>query len=191
MTPTCETPVPFETLVDGSLGELPGEAQDRFDEHVLSCAACHARLEAVVRLGADIARAMSTGAVSAWVTEDLVRQIEAAGRHVHHYRLRPGETVPCTVSPDDVFVATHLTGPFPDDRPVRGDIAFHDLTTGAQQIWPVGELPIDRDTGTVVMLHPGEVMRAYPRSHITIALRTDDGSPIGTYHFDHTPWESR
>jgi hypothetical protein len=188
----CTSPLPIDQLVDYELGELPAAAEEAFEAHLFECDACARRLDAVVSLGQRIRRLGQEGQATVAVSEDVLARAAAAGARVRQYRLEPGASVACTAGPDDTYVAIRLAVPLDDVLGVDLEVAFHDLDTGERHSRRVEDVPVDAGAHEVVLLFPGDVVRAYPRSRWTIearARRRDAGVSLGPYVLDHTPWE--
>jgi hypothetical protein len=185
----CRAPLPIEQLVDYAAGELSEADETTLEEHLFACEPCARALERVMRLGAGIGRCVREGRIATPATDDLVRHLSAAGARIREYRLAPGDTVPCTAAPDDTFVAVRLAVPIPEVTSLSMDVDFHDLATGAREAQHTEDVPIDRTSGEVVMLFPGELIRTYPRSRWTMHMTPAEGSAaLGPYVLDHLPW---
>jgi hypothetical protein len=191
VTLPCWQPLPIADLVDYALGELDGPAESAVDEHLFACDDCTRALESIVQLGADVGRAVAQGRTAAPVSDALVRRATGRGVRIREYRLAPGETVPCTAAPDDTFVAIRLAGPFADGAGLTIETEFEDLTSGQRETYRAEDVPADVTAGGVVLLFPGDTVRAYPRSRWTMYVSGVDagpGSRLGPYTLDHTPW---
>ncbi|MGE0042920.1 MAG: anti-sigma factor [Vicinamibacterales bacterium] len=193
MTPAaCATPLPAEDLVDYMLGELGQEREQEVEAHLMACGRCSAELESLVRLGARVAALVGAGGTQAAVSGAMVDRAEAQGAVVRQYRLAPGETVACTAGPDDTYVAIRLGVPVDGVAALAIDVAFEDLDGGARQVHRTEDVPVDGLSREVVLLFPGDVVRAYPRSRWTMAAegrRGDEDVRLGPYTLEHTPWE--
>ena len=191
---TCAAPLASDVLVDYSLGELEAAVEGAVEDHLFSCEHCSRALEAVVQVGRGTAALVADGAVSAAVTATVVQQLIARGAQVRQYRLAPGDTVACTAAPDDAFVAVRLGGPLAGLDDVTLDVDFHDLAPGERHVATVADVPVDVSAQELVLLMPGDVVRAYPRSRWTMQARGHRGGDpvaLGPYALDHTPWEQR
>jgi hypothetical protein len=192
MNDTCVQPLPIADLIDYSLGELEPPQESAVEEHLFSCETCTRALEAVVRLGTDIARAVSTGQTIAPVSEALVRRAAARGAQIRQYNLAPGDAVACTAAPGDTFVTLRLSVPLDGVSGVAVETAFEDLASGQRSSHRLDDVPVDAIARQVVLLFPGRTIRAYPRSRWTMHLdAVKDGTDVrlGPYMLDHTPWE--
>ena len=181
-------PLGLDELIGYLLGDLPEADLDAVEEHLFGCAACGGRLDsvdAVRRAVADAARRAELGGnVDAAFLERAARD----GLSVREYRIPKDGEVACTAGPEDlvlVRLALDPPGPDPDTgRPAALRLAatFEDLERGESAELPSREVLADRDLGEVMLVFPGEAVRAYPRSRWT--MRLADG---GTYVMDHTP----
>jgi hypothetical protein len=180
-------PLALDELVGYLLGDLPEADLDAVEEHLFGCAACGGRLEsvdAVRRAVADAARRAELGGnVGAAFLERAVRD----GLSVREYRIPKDGEVACTAGPEDlvlVRLALDPARPADSDRPaaLRLNATFEDLERGGSAELPAREVLADRGLGEVMLVFPGEAVRAYPRSRWT--MRLADGA---TYVMDHTP----
>lgn len=178
----------FTTLVSYWLGEL-GDREDAFEAHLLGCAACTERLQGVVALGAGVAVLAARGRVFASVTREHVERAAAEGLRTNTYRIRPGESVHCTITPDDDANVLQLVADFADAERVDLE-SFAVEGEDEQRIEHVENLLVDRTTGEAVLVYPGDAIRALPRG--TFRLRLLAGGPqprcLGTYTLHHSPW---
>ena len=112
MTSTCDMPIADETMVDYWSGGLPPQQSEAIEEHVFSCAACAARLEAVAAMAAGITSLARQGRFSGIISRATLNQLQRDGVRVRVYSLSPGDVVPCAVFPDDDLVVTSMRGDF-------------------------------------------------------------------------------
>lgn len=185
-------PLPAEDLIGYAIRELEEPRRAAVEEHLFECEACSRALDAVVRLGAGIAACIAEARVGAPVTVDLLRRVVSTGGRVREYRVSPGQTVACTAGPDDRFLAIRLGGVAEGMMGLTLDIELHALGTGQRHVRYVEDVPVDAASREIVLLMPGELMRAYPRSRWTLAASgVKAGEPVRfePYVFDHTPWE--
>jgi predicted anti-sigma-YlaC factor YlaD len=188
----CDGPLSTAELAAYMLGELAGEDQDRVELHLFQCEACGCRLAALSRLGRAVADLVRAGGVSASVPPRLLESAATRGLQIRRYRLAPGERVQCTAGPEDDFVAVQLDVQLAPGETV--DIAAEglDLTSGATQTTLAEDVVLDRERAQVIILYPGESIRALPRSRWTLEalVRGPAGERrLGPYTMDHTPWE--
>lgn len=176
--------IPWEDLLAYWLGELSPEREAEVEERLFSDGRTARRLESIAALDASLTALAQRGAVTGAVTADALDRLAAAGVVVRQYRIVPGQTVPCTVANED-FVAIRLAGGFAGEDTVNIDLDAR-LEGEAPTARHTEGVPVDRRTGEVVLLYPGDRIRALPRSQFT--YRVSAGSrTLGDFHLDHTP----
>src|SRR4051794_29295738 len=97
MTPTCATPIGDEAMVDYWSGGLPTQEAEAIEEHVFSCAACAARLEALAALAGGISSLARQGRFCGIISRGTLNRLQRDGVRVRVYSLFPGDVVPCSV----------------------------------------------------------------------------------------------
>jgi anti-sigma factor RsiW len=190
----CSTQVPLHDLIDYAIGELNGSQQDEFEEHLFNCEACTRRLESVWAIGTAIAASVVEGATTAAVSAELVETIGRRGGRVRQYHLRPGQSVACTVAPDDDVVAVHLEGMPRGMTDLAVDVDFLDHAAGARGAQHREGVPVDVTTRAAVLLLPARLVRTYPRSRWTMTGRGHGAAgavELGPFTMEHTPWNER
>jgi Putative zinc-finger len=183
--PSCQTSFPADTLVGYWLGELDGPAQSEFEEHLFGCAECGARLQGLVQLGKGIRRATREGNLHAVLTTPFIRGLQQTGLNVREYRLEPGGSVMCTVTPEDDLLAAHLVAPLGDVQ--RLDLVYHDLTAGTCQ--RMEDVAFDPAADEVVLAPNVTRLRQLTSATVRVELlAVDDASEriIGEYTFNHS-----
>jgi Putative zinc-finger len=169
------------------LGELADDREAELDEHLFGCEACGARLRELVRLGEGIQRVTRAGDVHAVLTAAFIRRLQQSGLRVREYRLRPGGSVNCTVTPDDDLVIAHLHAPLEGVR--RLDLLFDDVTQGAR--WRVEDVAFDPATDEVVIAPNVTELRGFgfaTQRVQLIAVEPAAERVIGDYTFNHSPY---
>ena len=104
----CADPLDFSVLIDHWLGDLAPAEEERVEEHLLGCPACSQRLGDLVALTDGVRRLANLGVVRAVVTSAFLERLVDEGLRVREYRLVPGGSVECTVTPSDDLVAARL-----------------------------------------------------------------------------------
>ncbi len=184
----CEAPLEVESLVAYQRGELSPAEEPRVEEHLFACEACTRRLESLDRLRKIVIALVRAGRVRGTVTTALVACAERDGVRVRQYRVTPRAEVPCTVAPEDDFVAVRLAGGFSGADVLDVSLEATDLASGARQEMRVRDVVVDRETGDVVFLYPGDAIRAMPRSTVRFDVhRGGEQDIIASFHLDHTP----
>lgn len=181
----------LENLLAYRVGELSPAEDERVEEHYFACERCTARLESLARLRDDVAQLVRDGRVTACVTTELLDAAARDGVRIRVYDLSPGETVLCTIAPEDDFVAIRLRGEF--EKIERIDLAVRALMrpTGERESRGAQALPVDAASGELVMLHSGHSIRGLPRSRFELELRAPDERLLASYALEHTPWDEQ
>jgi hypothetical protein len=183
---SCAVSFPAQTLTAYWLGELDGPAEGEFEEHLFGCAGCTARLHALASLGAGVKRLARGGDVHAVLPGSFVERLKALGVRVREYRVRPGGSVMCTVTPDDDLVLAHLHAPLHDVS--RLDLVLHDVTQDART--RIEDVAFDPLAGEVVMLPNVSQLRQVAFMTLRVKLlAVEDAAErvIGEYTFNHSP----
>ncbi|GIK88225.1 MAG: hypothetical protein BroJett026_37060 [Betaproteobacteria bacterium] len=187
MTTRCSAALDDATLEAWWLGDLDADAALRADEHLLGCATCAQRAEALVAIAHGVRDAMRVGAVRAVAGDALLERLAASGLRLREYRVPWNGSVNCTVAPDDDVMVARL------QAPLAGVTRLDAVVTRSVDGTPerLRDLPFDPDAGEVVLIPPIAPIRALGRStsRIELVAQADDGwRPLGTYTFEHTPW---
>jgi hypothetical protein len=192
-SPASKHPIALEDLLAYQLRELDEAASEAIEEHLFTCDSCTARLEQIQRLETAVHGAVGRGEVMAGLTVEMLESTEKHGMQIRTYALAPGESVACTVAPDDVFVAMRLRVPASEvDSLPAADLQIEttSLADGAMSAELRRDCTVDRTHGEVVVMLPGDMLRALPRSRVLVTMRRPgQTSGMGEYLFDHTPWE--
>jgi len=176
-------PSPAQELLEYWLGELDAEREHALEEHLFACAACSARLAALVDLGAAIRRELLAGRCAFVTSAPFIRRLKEAGFHVREYAPPAGGSVDCTVTPDDDFVVAYLEAPLGGVE--RLDLVIDDSTSGKQRANDVAF-----DAGGVVAVTSTAYLRTLRHSQMRVRLVAVQGvneRVIGDYTFNHYP----
>lgn len=176
-------------LLDYLLGELAAERRDALEDHLFGCAACAGRLGVLERLREAVADAARHGTVAANVNAAFLERAVRDGLELCEYRIPAGGAIPCGAGPEDLWVI-RLAGDLAGVGDLRLEAELHDLEHDVVTPLPAREVVADRDAGEVIMVFPGDQVRAYPRSRWTLRLRGEGAGgavEIGTFVMDHTP----
>ena len=183
---SCSAPAPMATLIGYWLGELGDAREAELEEHLLGCEICSAQLRELVRLGEGIRHATRAGSSHAVLPAAFIGRLQASGVRVREYRLRPGGSVSCTVTPEDDLVVAHLHAPL--DKVQRLDLLFDDEASGAR--WRVEDVAFDPAADEVVLASNTAELRRLPvttqRVQLLAVERTAE-RVIADYTFNHSP----
>jgi len=188
---TAETPCPLglDELLGYLLGDLEDRADDELDaieDHLFDCAACGRRLESLDALRRAVAEAAQNAELGGNVNRAFLERAARDGLSVREYRIDEGTTVACTAGPEDLVLVRLAAGTAHAARgeeidPLELRVTFEDLERGESTDLPPREVALDHDMGEVMLVFPGDTVRAYPRSRWTLHLGGH------TYVMDHTP----
>lgn len=183
MTAACVTPIADETMVDYWSGGLPPQQSEAIEEHVFSCAACAARLEAVASMAAAITSLARQGRFSGIISRATLNQLQRDGVRVRVYSLLPGDVVPCAAFPDDDLVVTSMRGDF-----AGVDAVTLSVTGSTPMSGVVDDVPVSAAEGELLWATPGSLIRQMPTSRVTLTVTAGraNGRRIGEYVLDHT-----
>ena len=173
---------PLAHLIGYWLGDPDGDAL-ALEEHIFECAGCAGRLESIVRVDAGVADLVRRGRVRAVIPATLVAELEKNGLRLRHYRLAPGERVPCGIGPDDDFVVTQLEADFHGVE--RVDL----VRTGPGFQERLADVPIDRVAGRVIVASSGDAIRRLPDLVVELRLVDTTGGAehtLGEYTLVHS-----
>lgn len=174
-----------EQLLAYWLGELNALDEARLDEHLFTCAACTARLEALVALGAAIRREALRGYFGFVVPGSFVGRMKDAGLTIREYPVGPGGSVNCTIAPGDDFVVSILRAPLEGVQQL--DLLMEQVTIGTQRL---RDVPFDPKTDRVMVVPSATFLRSLGHSEHRMTLVAVDGAVdrvIGEYTFNHSP----
>lgn len=185
----CARPIAFESLVAYWLGELPRAAETSIEEHVLACADCTWRLEALAALALGVRAVVRNGAVRAVITQPFLEHMRQEGMRIREYRLAPGDRVACTIGAEDDAVVSRLEVRLAGVTRLDA-VQSLDLGDGPPQQWRVEDVPFDPNAGEVLSLPSAEALKKLPAHTFRIQLVAMDESgerPLAEYTFAHTP----
>jgi hypothetical protein len=174
------------TLLDYWLGELPRSEEADVEEHLLACAACSDELARLAGLADAIRDLARSGNVRAVVSESFVDRVRNEGLRLRQYRLGPGESVQCTVAPDDDILVARLVADLSKTEHV--DIAWYDAEGREQE--RVHDVPVHGAMREIIWAQRIGVIRAMPATvaRARVFAVDDRGERVlGEYTFDHTP----
>lgn len=182
--PVCIRAIPTSALLAYWLGESVAE-EAAIEEHLMGCPHCSARLDSLVRAGRGIRQATRAGRIHGVLSASFVQTLREDGLRVREYRLQPGTSVPCTVTPEDDFVVSCLGASLGDVQ--RLDLVFEDLVAG--HALRMTDVAFDPAADHVVLAPNTAALRAYqtgPRRARLIAVQDGVERELGSYTFDHT-----
>jgi hypothetical protein len=168
------------------LGEVDAAVETRLDEHLIACAACSARLQALVDLGTAVRRELLRGTFFSVLAAPFVRRLKDAGVRVREYDLEPGGSVSCTITRDDDLLVAHLHAPLRGVR--RVDLVLEDPAMGMRH--RATDIAFDPATDRVAVMSNAAYVRTlgHTRQHMRlVAVDGVEERVIADYTFNHSP----
>lgn len=176
----------LEDLLDYWFGDLSPERSGWLEEQLFADEGLAARLELVVRLQEGLRGVIRRGQLQSGVSLEAVRRFEREGLILREYRIEPDQVVPCSIDAEDLVVV-RLAGAFEGTEAV--DVVMEAELEGLGPSIERSEgVPVDRSTGEVVLVFPGDRVRALPRSFLNYrVLRAVQETLLGVFGMDHHP----
>ena len=166
-------------LVGFVLGDLDPSEEARVLEHVVACTRCASVVARLTGLGSAVAALVRQGGTQLAVTPAMLGELDRAGLLTRSYRLKPGETVACTVDARDVYVVTTL------EADLTG-VTRVDVVAGPDR-YP--DVVFDPQAGSVSFVEPADVLRLLPSARLPlelISVEPKGDRTLGEYTLDHT-----
>lgn len=185
MTPTCQSPLDWDTLLAYWLGELDSDREALTEEHYLGCAECSRRLQWLSTLAQEIRALTQQSSVSMILNDQFVRKLTEDGLHVREYRVPCNGLVNCTVTAEDDLVVAYLEVPLTDAS--RVDMVYLD-SEGKPQARQE-DIPFNVENGDVVFAMRIDTLRTLPTTTLRVRLLAVDNNgerTLGDYTFKHT-----
>jgi hypothetical protein len=185
MTERCAAPVSLATLIAYWLGELDEDAEQKVEAHYFGCADCAGALAELAALGDAIRASFAGGTLHAVVSAAFVERMKQRGMRLREYRVAPGGSVNCTITPDDDAVISRLKVPLLGVS--RLDLLRLDQS-GAVRM-RLDDVPFDRAAGEVLFCPAASELRPLLEGREIMRLvAVDDAGErvLGDYIFDHT-----
>lgn len=182
----CQSPLPWDTLLDYWCGDLDTGSEEQIEEHYLGCAHCSRRLEQLKDLAQGVRSLARSSGATMIVNEAFVRRLARDGRHLREYRVPLNGSVNCTVTADDDFLVSYLEAPLAGVQ--RIDMLT--LDNDGRILLRQDDIPFDADSGSVIFLPGIEAIRALPKTTMHLRLLAVDelgDHVLGDYRFHHTP----
>lgn len=154
------------------------------EEHHSGCVQCSERLRSIAQLAKDIRGATCDGNLHAVVTAPFIKRLQQTGIRVREYRLQPGGSVTCTITPQDDLVVAHLHAPLRDVQ--RLDLVLRDITAGTTQ--RMNDVAFDPSADEVVLVpNATQLRQVYSETQRAelFAVEKAVERAIGEYTFNH------
>jgi len=193
MTPTndrarvdCSNPIEAAMLMDYWLATLPPSAEERVEEHLLTCDECGNRLREAIVLADGLRTLARSGSLLVVISDQFVNRAAETGHRVREYAPPPGGSVQCTVAADDDLLVARLAVDL--SSAARVDLSWCDAE-GVEQV-RMTDIPIRGDAGSVICQQSMTFAKASPSSTLIARLVAVDveGAErlLGEYAFHHT-----
>lgn len=185
--PRCAAPLSPGILSDYWLGALSPEVEEPIEEHLLGCGECARSLQWVIDLAGATRALARRGLLRVVVSVKFLDRLANEGLHLRQYRVTPGGSVACTVTPEDDLMVVRLAAPF--EAPARADLVF--CGQGGEEEGRLPDVAAEFPRGEVVFTVPiDEIRRLGPgTSRIQIvAVEVSGERVLGEYTFNHTPY---
>jgi hypothetical protein len=185
VTAACECPLDDGALLAYWLDNREGPDVEAVEEHLFGCDSCHRRLRELSTLGEGIRRLAGEGAIEMVVSPSFLARAAAEGLRTREYRVTPGGSVACTVTPEDDLLVGRLVGNF------KG-VARLDLVA-EQEGQPdrrIEDVPISPDATELIVAQAMPYVRALQHARLRMRLlaREPGGERLlGEYTFNHYP----
>jgi hypothetical protein len=185
-TPSCQSPIAWDTLLAYWLGELDPDSEACVEEHYLGCAQCSGRLELLTALAGEVRALVEASGVNMVIDERFVQRLTEHGLQVREYRVPLNGSVNCTVTAEDDFVVARLEAPLADVARVDMVTLFSEGQNEIRQ----EDIPFAPDSGQVLFTTRIDTLRALPVTTLRVRLLAVDNNgerTLGEYTFNHTP----
>jgi hypothetical protein len=176
---------PDSTLIAWWLDELDEEEANDVEAHLFECEECETRLRELLRLGAAVRRALLEGHVAGAVSGEFINRLREDGLNIREYRVAAGDSVACTVSPDDDLVVSYLQAPLEGVRQL--DAVFDDHT-GTHR---ATHIPFNAVSNEVAFIAPTALLKTWgvAQQRVRLLAVAQGGERVvGEYTFKHSPW---
>ena len=186
MTRACAGPIPFARLIEYWFGELPAEAGERIEEHLLACGQCSAELETLALLYQGVGAVFESGAIHAAISAAFVTVMKERGMRLREYVLAPGESVHCTIAKDDDAVIGRLKAPLAG----AGRVDMLATDDAGALLYRFDDIPYDPAAGEVLFCPPAAALKkmpAYTERVRLLATGPEGERAIADYTFVHEP----
>jgi len=182
----CERPLSEDVLLAWWAGDLRPREEEDLEAHLFSCTECAQRGHEVPAIGDGVQALVREGEVSTALLPVVVERLERDGLRIREYRLQPGGSIQCTVSPEDDVILSRLGADL--DGVSRLDLTLR-VDDGPEQ--RLADLPFDAAANELIFAPSADWLRGLP-AHVQrarlLAVGPDGETLLGEYAFHHTPW---
>jgi hypothetical protein len=181
---------PVAELLAYWLDELDESAAAEIEEHMFECDECSSRLRELVGIGDALRKELQNGNVGTVASAAFVRRLQGDGMRIREYTVQPGESVNCTVAPDDDLVVSYLHAPLGDVRQLDLVFANFDGSSARRS----EHIPFDAAAGVVTVVPPTSMLRTLGHAKMRmqlLAIENDSERVLAEYIFNHVPYDAR
>lgn len=188
MTPDdCRTPISLADLAEYWLGEMSDPRQAEIEQHVFECGACSRTLEQLVAMTEGLRGLAGKGAVATVLTPAFLTRLKERGARIREYRLDPGDSVNCSIAPDEDLAVAHVRAAL--EGVTRLDVVFENVAGGLA--YRFTDVLFNPDEGEIVLApRAADLRQLYSVTQwIRLVSVTESGDQVlGEYLFKHTPY---
>jgi hypothetical protein len=178
--------VSLPDLLAYRLGEMDQAAEFRLEEHLFACGECSDRLARLEQLASAIGHELRQGHLGALLPATFVQRLKNDGVRVREYRMGPGGSINCTITPDDDLVVTHLHAQLANVH--RLDVIIEEGEGGSRS--RLEDVAFDPASDAVVLFPASAEVRKLGRATLRvelIAVGDDAERVLGRYTLNHSP----
>lgn len=179
--------IEIERLVMLALDELDDAESSAVEEHVLACTRCAATLERLSSIRFALPEIVRAGAVTFPVSPSLGEQLRALGLISRAYHLQPEQSLPCSVSAEDIYAMTTL------EANLAGVERVDLLISSPHGPVRMNDIPFDATSGVVTYVTSSSQLRQFSSARVILELfAIDKGGErrLGRYFLDHSAFVS-
>lgn len=169
------------------LGELEEFAQSQVEEHLFGCAHCTRRLQFLAEVAGGVRALVHRGALGLSVTHAFLERLRAEGLRVREYRVGPGGSVNCTITPHDDFVIGRMQAPLQGVARLDAELLSEGQPTERHN-----DILFDAEMDEVLIMPTAGRVRAIQNPTVErvrlLAVDQQGERLIGEYQFKHTPY---
>jgi hypothetical protein len=183
---SCSTPIDDATLAGYWMAELPADAEQSVEEHLLACDECGGRLREIAALAEGIRGVIRVGALRVVLSRAFLERLAREGLRIREYAPPAGGDVACTVTPADDLVTGRLAADLADAH--RLDLAICDA--GGTELGRLSDIPFNSKGHEVIVNESTEFLRTLGNVVFRMKLLAVDESGerlLGEYTFRHSP----
>jgi hypothetical protein len=182
----CSDPIDAAVLADYWLAALGDVEEEAFEEHLLGCDQCGARLREVMALAEGVRNLAREGCLRMIVSDSFLKRVGEEGLRIREYAPPAGGAVQCTVTAEDDFLIARLAADLTNAK--RVDLCICD-ELGVEQ-FRLPDIPVQSGASNVVYQESITFAKAMPTTKIIARLVNFDEEGgerlLGEYTFNHT-----